>query len=433
MRKSHVYLACYLLGLCSMLAAQDRDLQLLNRYAKGKDQVKPDEIVSFKSDYSYSKAILNLSDMAKKFTGKIIVDTSPIKNDDTKTIGTNIESMYWKDALEVILKTNDNWYEEDPQYFLIYGAKEGKKDVSTAVAQAAAQQQGAVQAQAGQAVQQPPIDSAKVYAQMREVVVSAILLQVNQTKLHENGISFSIHRGSDVNLDFSFSGAAKVTNQIFNGQVAPKGSNMTVGVTAAIAFFEDNTYGEIVSRPVVRVRAGGSSIVQIGSSISILTRDFSNNTVQTFVDAGVILQVSPRVYNYNGVDFIDLHYNVDKSSPNVSATGTSIDHNKVSGTLLMLDGERTYVSGLITSVENTSRSGVPILKDLPWWVFGLRYIFGYTSVSENKTELIIIIEAKLEPPVEERAAANAIGTQKSQMEKARLLREETDKLLKKDH
>ena len=432
MRKSHVYLACCLLALGSTLAAQNRDLQLLNRYAKGKEQVKPEETVSFKIDYPYSKAILELSDLAKKFAGKIIVDTSPIKNDDTKTIGTDIVSMYWKDALEVILKTNDNWYEEDPQYFLIYGVKEGKKEAGPAVTQAA-QQQGAVQAPAGQAIEAPPVDSAKVYAQMREVVVSAILLQVNQTKLHENGISFSIKRGHDVNMDFEFGGAAKVTNQIFSGSVAPTGGKLSVDVTAAIAFFENTGYGEIVSRPVVRVRAGGTSIVQIGSSISILTRDFSNNTVQQFVDAGVILQVSPRVYNYNGVDFIDLHYNVDKSSPNVSATGTSIDHNKVSGTLLMLDGERTYVSGLITSTQNTTRSGVPFLKDLPWWVFGLRYIFGYTSVTEDKTELIIIMEAKLEPPVEERAATNAMGTQKSQMEKARQLREDTDKLLQKDH
>jgi general secretion pathway protein D len=431
MKASHVCLACCLLTLGSTLAAQESQQQLFNRLARGKEQVKPEEMVSFKSDYPYSKAILDLSDMAKKFTGKIVVDTSPLKNDDTKTIGTNIESMYWKDALEIILRTNDNWYEEDPQYFLVFGAKEGKKEVGPGTTPAG-RPQGAVQAPATQALQQPPVDSAKIYANMREVIVSAILLDVNQTKLREHGISFSIFRGHDVNLGFQFSGASNVTSNIFTGQVSPTPGKLAVDVSTAISFFENTGYGEVVSRPVIRVRAGGTSSVLIGSSISILTKDFSGNTTQQFVDAGTTLQVWPKVYNYNGTDFIDLAYHVDKSTPSVSATGTSIDHNRVDGRLLMLNGERTYVSGLITTTQNTVRNGVPFLKDLPWWVFGLRYIFGYSQVNDNQRELIIIIEARLEPTVEERAAANAMGTQKSEMEKARKLREDTDKLMKKD-
>ena len=431
MRQSHVYLMCGLLAMSSILAAQDRQQQLFNRLARGKEEVKPEEMVSFKSDYPYTKALLALSDMAKKFTGKIIVDTSPIKSDDTKTIGTNIESMYWKDALEIILRTNDNWYEEDPEYFLVYGAKEGKKEPGPITTQTA-QQQGAVQAQAAQAFQQPPVDSAKIYAEMREVTVSAILLDVDQTQLHEHGISFSIFRGHDVNLGFQFTGADNATSKIFTGQVAPTAGKLSVDVTTAIAFFENSGYGDVVSRPVVRVRAGGTSSILVGSSISILTKDFSGNTTQQFVDAGTILSVSPRVYNYNGTDFIDLRYHVDKSTPSVSASGTSIDHNSVNGSLLMLDGERTYVSGLITSTQNIVRNGVPFLKDLPWWVFGLRYIFGYTQVNEEKRELIIILEAKLEPTVEQRAAANAMGTQKSEMERARKLQEDTNKMMKKD-
>lgn len=431
MRVSRLYFACFLLTLGSHLAAQDRQQQLFNRLARGKEQVKPEEMASFKSDYSYSKALQDLSDMAKKFTGKIIVDTSPIKNDETRTIGTNIESMYWKDALEVILRTNDNWYEEDPQYYLVYGAKEGKKETGPATSQAV-QQQGAIQAPAAQAIQQPPIDSAKVYAQMREVTVSAILLDVNQTKLHEHGISFSIFRGHDINLGFQFTGADNVSSKIFSGQVAPTAGKLSVDVTTAIAFFENSGYGEVVSRPVVRVRTGSSAIVQIGSSISIFAKDFSGNTTQQFVDAGTILQVSPKVYNYNGTEFIDLHYHVDKSAPTVTATGVSIDHNRVDGSLLMLDGERTYVSGLITITTSTVRNGVPLLKDLPWWVFGLRYIFGYEQASDEKRELIIIMEAKLEPPVDERAASNLKSTQKSIQDRERQLREDTEKLLRKD-
>jgi type IV pilus assembly protein PilQ len=141
--------------------------------------------------------------------------------------------------------------------------------------------------------------------------------------------------------------------------------------------------------------------------------------------------VSPKIYVFNGTPFVYLGYHVDQSTPSVSASGTTIDHKKADGTLLMLDGERTYVSGLVTTSQNTVRQGIPVLKDLPWWVFGLRYIFGYDRVSTEKRELIMIIDAKLEPTVEERIASEAKNTEKASLEKAKQLREQTDTLLKK--
>ncbi len=436
MRQSHVRLLCCLLVLGSTLVAQNRDQQLFNRLARGKEEIKPDELVSFKSDYPYVKAIKELSIMAKKFAGKIIVDTSPIKSDEAKTIGTNIQTMYWKDALEVILRTNDNWYDENPEYFLVYSIKEGKKEVTplNQPGQTEAGVQGAAQ---GVGAQQqaaiPVVDSSKIYAEMREITVSAILLDVNQTKLHENGISFSIFRGNNVNLGFQFTGAAGVTNNlvIAKANVAPTNPNLAVDVNAAISFFENEGYGEVVARPVIRVRPGGTSFVQIGQSISILTKDFSGNTQQTFVDAGTTLQVWPKIYVYNGTPFIYLAYHVDQATPSVTASGTAIDHKKADGTLIMLDGERTYVSGLITATQSTVRQGVPLLKDLPWWVFGLRYIFGFDHSDTQKRELIMIFDAKLEQTVEERITSDAKNTDKSTMEKAKQLRESTDALLKK--
>lgn len=444
MRASHVYLVCSLILAGSTLLAQDREQQLFNRLAKGKENVSPAEMVSFKSDYPYTKAIQELSDLAKKFTGKIIVDTSPIKNDDTRQLGTNIQSMYWRDALEVILRTNGNWYEEDPTYFLVFDIREGKKEASP-LGEGGIQgggQKGLTQAAGNQNVALQPIDSSKYYAQAKEVTVSAILLQINQSKLNQHGITFSILRGNDVNMKIQLVGAdLTAANTVdafktpqFNAQVSPTPGKMVLDVNAALSFFETEGYGEIVSRPVIRVRAGGSSSIQIGQSIPFLTKDFQGNTIQTFVDAGTILKVSPKIYNYNGVDFIDLRYDLDKSSAGASATGgLEIDHNKVSGSLYMLDGERTYVSGLINSTQTTNRTGVPFLKDLPWWVFGLRYIFGADQASVIKSELIIILDAKIEPDIETRATMNLKGTQKSVDDRQKQLREDTEKLMKKDH
>ncbi len=54
--------------------------------------------------------------------------------------------------------------------------------------------------------------------------------------------------------------------------------------------------------------------------------------------------------------------------------------------------------------ETKIRNGVPFLKDLPWWVFGLRYIFGSDDIITTKKELVISIKAELLPTLKERLA-----------------------------
>jgi general secretion pathway protein D len=44
------------------------------------------------------------------------------------------------------------------------------------------------------------------------------------------------------------------------------------------------------------------------------------------------------------------------------------------------------------------------LKDLPWYVFGLRYVFGYDRITEVKQELIILLRAEIVASIEDRVA-----------------------------
>jgi len=43
----------------------------------------------------------------------------------------------------------------------------------------------------------------------------------------------------------------------------------------------------------------------------------------------------------------------------------------------LFNNEEAIVGGLMTSEAATVRGGIPGLKDLPWWVFGLKYLFGF--------------------------------------------------------
>ena len=75
----------------------------------------------------------------------------------------------------------------------------------------------------------------------------------------------------------------------------------------------------------------------------------------------------------------------------------------------MLDGEKTAIGGLFVNSETSVRRGIPLLKDLPWWFFGLRYIFGYDEVTITKNETIIMLEAKILPSLKERMTEKKEG------------------------
>ncbi len=70
----------------------------------------------------------------------------------------------------------------------------------------------------------------------------------------------------------------------------------------------------------------------------------------------------------------------------------------------MLSGEEKVIGGLFINEEIHVRQGIPFFKDLPWWVFGIRYLTGYDKIQTNKKEIIILLTAELVPTLKERVA-----------------------------
>jgi type IV pilus assembly protein PilQ len=71
----------------------------------------------------------------------------------------------------------------------------------------------------------------------------------------------------------------------------------------------------------------------------------------------------------------------------------------------MFNGEETIIGGLFINEEVKVRSGIPFLKDLPWWVFGIRYLTGSDETRVNKKELVILIKAELVPVLKDRVTS----------------------------
>jgi general secretion pathway protein D len=347
--------------------------------------VNPNEIVSLAEHIPFDKAIDVLSKVSKKNTGKSIMQSGSYK----EPIGIEITRMPYMRALNIIVNYHDMIYTEDADVILV-------KPESQAGAKLA--------------------DEIYAGINSREVKISALFFEANITDLKEQGINWDFlvqktglsfgTKLTSFTQDQTVEGSATVTPHEFiaDNKTSFEVGDFTGDVLGAFKFFETNGFGELIARPNITVRDKSTGRIQIGSDISIKERDFSGNLIDRFYSTGTIIEVTPYMYTEDGLDYGLLQLQAERSSADPGEITTEIRKTVANTEVLMLDGEETIIGGLFTHEEIVTRSGIPFLKDLPWWVFGIRYLTGSDKTSTIKREIIILIKLEIVPTLKDRIA-----------------------------
>lgn len=347
----------------------------------------PEELVSLSGSMPFNQAMQMLSKMSKQFLNKIIV----LSEDISDPIGIDIIQMNWYRALLLILKYNNLDFTETDEYIKILPRK-GEK---------------------------PPIPDVMkgVDLNTREVNISAIFFELDIQKSRELGMNWKWLLTN--NKDFDVAGQLGQTdNTIFNLNAPPstdQTKSFNLGLygerqigdflgraTALFNFFEQNQLGEVIASPQITVRDRVRGEIQVGADFSTREKDFAGNTVERFYSTGTIIRVTPYVFEEDGKNYILIELEAERSNAIPGQISTEIKKTKAKTDVLLVDGEETVIGGLYITEEKVQRSGIPILKDLPWWVFGIRYLTGFDSKTYSKKELIIVLKAKLVPTLKER-------------------------------
>lgn len=389
------------------------------------DYVAPEELVSMSATLPFDKAMLLFSDFSKRYLNKIVVDATNKKD----PIGTDIENMYWLQAFENVLRANKMWYDEREEFLYVYSPADS------------AAAQGKVVTAGGVLV---PIDTTgKMLFRQRDIRISSVFVTVDITKSRDVGIQWNFdYRGDTTQIGrrptqfgADLSGGAQDARAEgsvgFSARVAPAIS--FTNLSALISFFEGNQLGNVLSGPSIIVSSGKQGRIQVGQDFFVTSRDFAGNTIQTPQSTGIIINVTPTLYEENGIKFINLQIDAERSTATGIGSSPVINRSKATTFSVLYDGEETVIGGLYTNAEQTSRGGIPLLKDLPWWFFGLRYIFGFDQSITNTQELIILLKAEVVPTLEERVAAAKKSTTVAPLEQQRQRHtEDMERYKKKD-
>ena len=369
------------------------------------DYVAPEELVSMSKTLPFDKAVSLFTDFSKKYLNKIIVDPT----NTNKEIGVDIENMYWLQAFENVLRANSLWYEEKEEYFQITNPQDTTKG-------------GVARAGGGGSGLSTKDSVSKAMLLARDIKISTVFFEINVSKTLNTGINWTFKDSTSnssvyggqlksnlVNPDQTAatsgsSGSSTGTGQTtqpdaFIARIIPK---LNFGnITGFVSFLEGNGLGDLISSPQVIVSSGQTGNIQLGEDIFVTTKDFSGNVIQQRIATGIIVSVSPTLYEQGGMRIVNLKAHVEKSSEEVSG---NISKNSIDTWLVLTDGEETVLGGLYSTQQTTTRAGIPFLKDLPWYIFGLRYIFGSEVKTSTKDELVILLKAEVIPTVQERIA-----------------------------
>jgi Flp pilus assembly secretin CpaC len=370
--------------------------------------IPPDQLVSFLPSTPFDRFTEYLNPIFERVTGKSIVDPETREH----PIGISISGMHFLDALELVLQYNDLEYRETDRYFMI---QQPAPEALILDADAATGTQRGVAA--GETVSPATLDT-------RQIEIKAVLFELNHTKAKDSGIDWSVLFGSTGSTGGGGGGSGSggsensvsfflKTEDVFKGvediidgpdQVDFKNLN------SLFRLAENVGVGETIANPSVTVQSGQKGDIQIGSDVPVQIRDTFGNISTQYFKTGIIIEVTPTLIEQPLADtlgspmaeFLHLQVKVEKSGSRPSASGPTIDRSLANTQLLMLDGEQTVIGGLYSTEESSTRRGVPILKDMPKWFFGFRYIFGRTQRQVTQKELVISLEANVVDPIRQR-------------------------------
>ena len=261
----------------------------------------------------------------------------------------------------------------------------------------------------------------------RQVMIEAKVFEVDLTGALSAGVSAFLQNRSNAErkLTASFATALNVTV----GTLIGRTRELLLFLNAA----ETRSQARVISAPAILASDNIAASISVGTEIPMLTSqalvggaqsqgtNLFTNTIQNR-DTGVLLNITPRI---NSSGLVNLRINQEVSAPLAAVAGgiqsPSIQKRSISTQVVVGDGETIALGGIIQETRTFSNSRVPLLGRIPY----LGILFGSTSVSSQKTELIILLTPTvIRNPLEAQRATTELRDKLKELQ--RLLAEEEE-------
>jgi type IV pilus assembly protein PilQ len=197
----------------------------------------------------------------------------------------------------------------------------------------------------------------------------------------------------------TLSGIANANNRIASPalQLVYSAAIGRFSLTSFLDALQEIRLADLQAEPSIVTVDNREANIPVGQDIPVRVLDLS--TQQTggagvtqpkatvnFHSVGIILRVTPHITNNHQV-LLDVHAENSDAQLAGSDIGYVFNKQSADNRLLVNDGETAVIGGLTVTQVTQSKSGIPVLVDLPL----VGKLFGVTQKSEEKRDLLILI------------------------------------------
>jgi type IV pilus assembly protein PilQ len=218
-----------------------------------------------------------------------------------------------------------------------------------------------------------------------QVAITSKIVDIDRTAARELGLAW--HVTNLANTQFNVTGdvehvppAGAVTGAFVNVATVQNWGDLT----ARLAAMEQDQRLDITSNPRVTTVNNKEAIIFGGKRFAITTLDINGQPVTRWYQAGIELKVTPHI---NAAGDITMEISVEMSDVVPGSDNQIITETSSETETLVKNGQTLVIGGFFTKTITETKTGIPILKDIP--LIGL--LFGHTVSEERKREVLIFI------------------------------------------
>ena len=158
-------------------------------------------------------------------------------------------------------------------------------------------------------------------------------------------------------------------------------------LNATLDALEKRKKANVVSNPTITTVDNRQAKILVGSKIPLIVADQAGNAITQLTKIGIMMHVTPHI-NSDKTITMDLHTEVSDLSSQATVQGGVIIQTSEADTRVLVENNATaIIGGLVRNVESETRTGVPVLQDIPL----LGFMFRNNNTVNDKRELIIFV------------------------------------------
>jgi len=235
---------------------------------------------------------------------------------------------------------------------------------------------------------------AKLDIQPAQVLVEAIIAEIDESNITSLGIQWGSVTPSDTTLTASI---ANVPTSFPPFGAGVFGVIPHVKIEAVLSALRNQNGVDILSTPSIMVLDNQKATIEVGQDVSVQTGSYATTgnattatpfTTNTYKPVTLKLDVTPQI---NLGSYVRLKLNLKNDTlqnPQNPGITPQINTSKIANTVIIKSDDVLVLGGLISNSNNENMNKVPILGDIP--IIGLA--FQQKTTNQQKKNLMVFIK-----------------------------------------